>query len=476
MPIVDPPKLFYIHTEIQEGKRMTIYDLLSDFAIASVLILVGQFLRAKIKFFQEFFIPASLIAGLLGLLLGQQCLGVLQFSSGAGSYAGMLIIIVFTVVGVNGFEIKKGEGAATAQRVASFTCYRFFAFFIQFALGIAATLLVIKFLVPDLNPGFGVLMASGFTGGHGTAAAVGTTLAGLGFEEAGDLGMTFATAGILTGVFGGLIVIKIATRKGWTAYVKDFKFIDNDLRTGLVAKENRQSMGEETISSVSLDGLGFHVALVFMVAGLGYMLNKYILAPYVISGIPDFTVSYIVGLIFFLIFGKTKVYNYVDKNVNSRVSGTATDFLVFFGVALINLKVIVEYALPLIVLILVGILCVILCIVPFGSGMNNKSWFERSIFVYGYSTGVFAIGFVLLRIVDPNNKSYTVDDTAMSPWLSFCEVFMWSAIPTMLVAGQGWLAAGLCALVCVASVVISFIFKMWYKQPLDARGGYQLNE
>ena len=42
---------------------MTVYDLLVDFTIASALILVGQFLRAKIKFFQEFFMPASMIAG-----------------------------------------------------------------------------------------------------------------------------------------------------------------------------------------------------------------------------------------------------------------------------------------------------------------------------------------------------------------------------------------------------------------------------
>ena len=118
---------------------MTIYDLLSDFAIASFLILIGQLIRSKVKFFQEFFIPASLIAGFMGLILGKQVLNVLHFSDGAGSYAGMLIIIVFTVVGINGFEIKKGEGAATVRRVGSFTFFRFIAFFIQFALPIAVT-------------------------------------------------------------------------------------------------------------------------------------------------------------------------------------------------------------------------------------------------------------------------------------------------------------------------------------------------
>ena len=53
---------------------VSIYDVLSDFAIASLLILVGQLFRAKIKFFQEFFIPSSLIAGLIALFLGEQFL------------------------------------------------------------------------------------------------------------------------------------------------------------------------------------------------------------------------------------------------------------------------------------------------------------------------------------------------------------------------------------------------------------------
>lgn len=237
---------------------MTVYDLLVDFTIASALILVGQFLRAKIKFFQEFFMPASMIAGFLGLFLGKQFLNVLPFSASAGSYTGVLIIIIFGVVGLNGFS---GFGGGMGKRLLGFTMYRNVIYFMQFALGIAVCLTIVKAIVPDINPAFGMLMASGFTGGHGTAAAVGKTLADLGWAEAGDLGMTFATVGILTGIFGGLAFIKIGTKRGWTAYIKDFKYISGDMKTGMVAKENRGSMGEETTSSVSLESLAFHPAL-----------------------------------------------------------------------------------------------------------------------------------------------------------------------------------------------------------------------
>ena len=203
---------------------------------------------------------------------------------------------------------------------------------------------------------FGVLMASGFTGGHGTAAAVGSTFNDVyGWAEATDLGMTFATVGILSGVFGGLIWIKIATKKGWTAYVKDFKYISGDMRTGLIPKENRQPMGHETISSVSLDSLAFHLCLVLMVAGGGYLFNQKVLVGVLgISGAPDFTIAFLIGLVVFFVFRKLGVYEYVDKEVNNRISGTATDYLVFFGVATINTEVIVEYAVPLAILIVVG--------------------------------------------------------------------------------------------------------------------------
>ena len=76
---------------------MSVYDILADFAYASALILVGQFLRSKVTFFQKFFIPASMLAGFLGLLLGSQFMNVIHFSDAMGSYAGLLVIPMFAI-------------------------------------------------------------------------------------------------------------------------------------------------------------------------------------------------------------------------------------------------------------------------------------------------------------------------------------------------------------------------------------------
>ena len=49
-----------------------------------------------------------------------------------------------------------------------------------------------------------------------------------------------------------------------------------------------------------------------------------------------------------------------------RISGTATDYLVFFGIASIKLAVIVKYAAPLALLLLCGIVIVVATLMFFG--------------------------------------------------------------------------------------------------------------
>lgn len=59
---------------------MTAFDLLIDFAIMSLLLVVAQFLRAHIKPIQKLLLPSSVVAGLIGLVLGPQCLNLLPLS------------------------------------------------------------------------------------------------------------------------------------------------------------------------------------------------------------------------------------------------------------------------------------------------------------------------------------------------------------------------------------------------------------
>lgn len=393
---------------------MTVQDFVIDFAFASILILIGQLLRSNLKIFQKFFIPASVLAGFLGLIFGPNGLGWIPFSEAMGGYAGLLIILVFVVVGVNGFEFKKGSGGdSQVKRIVGYQIFKIIVWALQIFVPLIFTIFVLKKIWPGLNDGFGMLLHSGFYGGHGTAAAVGSTFADLGFEDAQDIAITFATFGILTGIFGGIILINIAARKGQTAYMKDFKFIDGDMKTGLVSFENRRSFGQQTISSVSLDTLSYHGAFIIALTGMTILLNRW-LAEHVLAGI-----------------------------------------------AAVKLDVVMSYAGPIILSLLVGWLLVFIIVWPFGKAYNKNDWFERSIFVYGYLTGVFAIGFVLYRIVDPDNVSETIEDTAMTPATNIAEIIIWSLYPALLISGQWLIAAAIPFVIIIASIIATKVTGTW---------------
>lgn len=208
-------------------------SMVTDFAIAGGLILLSQLLRSRVKLFQQLFIPASLLAGFIALFLGDQFLNVISWSEYSGDYTWVLVVLVFVSVGLPGIKFTKVEG----ERIGSYFFYQLGTFALQFSIPVLITCLVLSKANMGVDDRFGLLLAAGFMGGHGTAAAVGATFEKLGFSAATDIAMTFATAGILAGVFGGIAFIKWATKKGYTQYIHDFSQISDDLRTGMVSRK-----------------------------------------------------------------------------------------------------------------------------------------------------------------------------------------------------------------------------------------------
>ncbi len=282
--------------------------------------------------------------------------------------------------------------------------------------------------------------------------------------------MTFATAGILAGVFGGLAFIKWATKRVTPSTSTISKNISDDLRTGMVKRENREIFGTNTISPISLDPLCWHFAIMLIPTVLGIWFCDWFGGK---TGVflPEYAIGFLIALALSPLLKKSGMEEYIDFRITDRISACCTDFIVFFGVAKIKLSVVIEYAVPLVIMLALGGVIVFLTVYYFGPRMNKDSWFERSIFVYGYSTGVFAIGMLLLRIVDPNGESATLPDTGFAESIqTLNELFAWSVGPYMMMSGKGlWFGLGMLAVV-VVSIAVSKAFKWWYNIPLDQRG------
>ena len=440
----------------------TPWVLLSDLGIISALLLVGKIIRVKVKLIQKLFIPPSLLAGVIGLALGPNGLGWLPLSGSMGTYAAVLIALVFGALPLSSpkFTVKEVAG-----RVGPMWVFAQLGMLLQWALAGLFGLFVMKLIWPELNDAFGVMLSTGFYGGHGPAAAIGEAFNGLGWDEAASLGMTTATVGVICAIIGGLICIKWAAKNKQTAFISDFADLPDELRSGLVPEEKRDSMGSATTSSISIEPLTFHLALVLLVAFLGYSMSVGVKQWYPQLELPVFSCAFIVGLILKKIFDATNVTDYICPQTTQRIGSMATDLLVAFGVASIKLGVVVKYAVPLVVLIIAGALMVFGITFFFGRRLSKTYWFERTIFAWGWWTGTMAMGIALIRIVDPKLASKAMDDYALAYLpIAPVEILLITFVPIMFMNGMGlWLSLGCLAL---SGLLVLLAVKMgwWIKK------------
>ena len=296
------------------------YSLLLDFMWASIFIFIAKLLRERIKFLQEFFVPVSMLAGFMGLLLGPAGFSwnIVPFSANFGSYSGLLIIIVFVTVGLRGFNLGGKNAKEGVENLARFYIHRNIGWAFQYTIPALFSLFVLSQIAPGLNNAFGMLIPAGFQGGHGTAAALGKTLSELGWHDATDLGMTSATIGILAGIFGGIILIKLGARKRYTSYIKDFGELPPEMRTGNIPPEKRHPIGDETISPTTLDPLCWHLVIVLNATGLGYLFTDYIKIWFGINA-PSFSVGFLVAVLFSFVLRRTGVWKAIDIRLITRI-------------------------------------------------------------------------------------------------------------------------------------------------------------
>ncbi|AMQ07648.1 sodium/glutamate symporter [Sporosarcina psychrophila] len=409
--------------------------LFTDIGLISLLLLVGTIIRAKVKFIQQMFLPASIIAGLLALLLGPNGFGILPFSDQMKVYPAILIAVIFGTLPLLSPRI---DWNAIKTRVGSMWSYSQLAMVLMWGGGLLFALLLINPFW-NVHDGFGLLLAAGFVGGHGTAAAIGATFEQNGWEEATSLAMTSATVGIMSAILIGILFIKWGSSKGHTSFLASFKDLPDEMRTGLIPPESRTKSETDTVSSISIDPYVFHLSIITIIAMGGYYLSELgaMLLPSVV--IPAFSLAFLVGLFVKKILNSTDTDKYVSKDVVSRISGSATDILVAFGIGSISISVVLDYAVPLILLFVFGLVYAFLFFAVFSKKFFPEYWFEKGIFTWGWTTGTVAMGMALLRIVDPKSESKTLDDYSLAyiP-IAPVEIMLVTFAPMLVLNSQGF--------------------------------------
>lgn len=411
-------------------------NLLYDFCIMSVLLMVSKVIRVKVKAVQNLFIPSALIAGFLALLLGEQGLGILHFSREVSSYPAILIAVLFASMFLG--SDRKVSFRSMISSVGDTFFVNAASELAQFGLMIVVGATLLPMLFPGINRAFGLMLPAGFVGGHGTAAAVGDVVAENGWAEAISVGQTFATIGLLGGTAIGILLVNFGAKKEYTQMIQQVHLLPEEMRTGLVPEGERNSIGEATINPMSIDPLTWHLALILVSVGAAYLVNRGLKLLLPAVTFPIYGLALLCSIALQAILKAVKLAPYVDKQVATHIGSSATDYLVAFGVASTKVSVVIEYGLPILLMVALGFAFVIAWHFVVSRRFFRSYWYERSLYIFGMSTGVMAIGVVLLRIADPEFKTGVLEDFGLA-WifLSVIDLMIVSLSPLFVLSGFG---------------------------------------
>ena len=415
---------------------------MSAFLLVAILLLVGVVLRVRLSVFRWLYIPASVLAGCLGLLviqLGQSWASdtVADWSQTLRSWPGWLIAVVFAGMLL---ERKPSAVGESLSRVGRQGLMVWIIVLGQTAVGMWATWLLIQpwFGVPN---SFGMLIETGFAGGHGTAAAMGEVFShpNINLESGLDLGVLMATSGLIIGVVSGILWVNVGSRAGWVRrqHTAAHSAPTDSTERGLPIGYSRVS--GDTIDPLLLQiiwlGLSFGVGLALQTAmdsaasaidawlePLPVDENAQAQRPSVqriIGSFPLFIYTLFGGLIVRRALRLARFEHSIDRETINRLTASAMDVLVVAAIATLNLTAVASLLVPISILLVAGTLWAAFCLIIVSYLVLPRAhWFELGLINYGMSTGTTATGFVLLRLVDPELESGAAEDYALAAPIS----------------------------------------------------------
>lgn len=405
-------------------------QLLQALSLLSVLLLVGTFLRAKVKLFQSLYLPASVIGGFIGIIISPEILG--RFSNYSISeewiktyslLPGILSVPIFAAIPL-GMFLNENKNIKSMYPSKVLICFGLFqcASMSQSAIGYATNMFFSK-INPQLNMyrTFGYELSAGFAGGHGLAAATGKLLEGFGipqWEIAQGVALTTATIGLIGGIVFGIIFINLAVRKNKTKIIKRINDnADKSVEVGYNNDINKQnSLGRETFLSSSIETITFHLAIIFTVCGIAYIVLNFVKKMNIagLNVLPVWTYSMIIMFALNFIIKKLNLVWMVDAKVKAKIMGTLSDFAIVSAMTSLPIKAIINYIAPITVMCILGFIITYLLVFPLNSFFFKEDYsFERAIISWGTLTGVLITGMTLLKICDPEYKSPALSEFSL---------------------------------------------------------------
>ncbi|HPX92640.1 MAG: sodium:glutamate symporter [Fastidiosipila sp.] len=404
-------------------------DMLIGTAVIGAFLLIGAFLRARVPLFRRWLLPASVIGGIAGLLLGPPIWGARaplpfpdEWMALWEALPVVLIVPVFSAAPL-GSSMDPAKKRRRLRDMAPIVLLMTGIFAlggsIQYILGYGVNL-AITAVRPEtgLYRTFGYELPQGFAGGHGTATAVGSILKDFGlpwWQTSQGVALTMATIGLIGGMLLGIYFINRASRKGETQLLGNASVIPKETLQGYTTDIGKQrSLGRETTAGSSIETITVHLTLMLIASGLAYLLSgrMRVWLPSVFLPVWFYALLIMYAINFVLL--KLKLNWLIDTKVKARITGTLSDFAITAAIMTLPFRAVSAYIVPIIIMSVIGFAGTYLVTFPlYRKTFRGDFPFERAIMSWGVNTGVMITGMTLLKITDPEYESPVLNDFSM---------------------------------------------------------------
>jgi len=395
------------------------WDGVMQFVYLFVLMGAALLIKNSFKLFKKHLVPLSILAGLIGLLLGPEVLKVIPFNTDILTKAVYhMLAIGFIALGLKERRSKTSEDIVNTG-LLTVTTYA-----VQAIVGLSVTILLATFFYPDLFKSLGMLLPLGFAQGPGQAVATGLQWENeVGFTNGANIGLSIATIGFLWALIGGVPFMNFLVRKQRKVRMRDTR---PDLDT---VDKLSPDIEEHTIKikkTVYIDELAIQFVLIGTVYAITYGLMT--LLDSLIRPLGSFG-STMAGLLwgFSFLWGaiiamgvrkligflqKKKVIkqHYSDNFMLQRISSTVFDLMITASISAVSIAVLKEYFGPIITLTTVGGVFMLFYSYFMCKWIYKKDTIEHIVTIYGMWTGTITTGMALLKELDPNGRTNVPED------------------------------------------------------------------
>eukprot|EP00049_Salpingoeca_infusionum_P015547 m.304136 g.304136 ORF g.304136 m.304136 type:complete len:508 (-) comp15895_c0_seq6:300-1823(-) len=457
-------------------------SILGSLAFLSLLLVLGHFIRTKLWWLRRIYLPASLIGGLIGLLIIQLCtlnasVNTFVTREMLGGWQELPTILICVVFGC----LFLGEPVPSLAEVWKVSgpqlLYGQMLAWGQYAWPALVTAAI---LVPTLNvnPLIAPVVALGFEGGHGTAAGLRETFQQLDYNEGAELALCAATVGLILGVLFGTLVVNWAVVKG---HVDTVAKQDHREFNGVYPAGQRPTAGRQTVSVDALDSAALHMGVIGCTLAIAYAMKRLLmfaegysewLSEYgFFTAFPSFPFCMFGGIVIQVCLDKFAEPSPIDRDSIERLSGLALDYTVVSAVATMEFSGIQDSLAGFFILLAVTLVWHLVAFFFLARHLLPNFWVQRAVAELGQSMGVTSTGLLLLRMVDPENQTVALSAFSYKQLLHEPIVGggLWTAAVLPFIAAAGiWPVVGVSFGVMAFWLVLYFTyFRSRYAQQRD---------